>query len=77
MNPRRSFFRSVLGLGAGAAALTRAAKAQHVHSTEAPATQAANPGAALPVVTNDIGDLPFTMENGVKVFHLVGEPVSR
>jgi hypothetical protein len=77
MNPRRSFFRSVLGLGAGAAALTRAAKAQDVHSAEPIANRAANPGAALPVVTNDIGDLPFTMDNGAKVFHLVAEPVKQ
>ena len=63
MNARRSFFRSVLGLGAGAAALTRAANAQHVHSADPPATPAVNSATALPVLTPDIADLPFTTEN--------------
>jgi FtsP/CotA-like multicopper oxidase with cupredoxin domain len=31
----------------------------------------------VPVVTPDIGDLPFTMDNGVKVFHLIAEPVKQ
>jgi hypothetical protein len=77
MNPRRSFFRSVLGLGAGAAALTSAAKAQHAHSAEPATSRAANAGAPLPVVTTDVADLPFTVDNGVKVFHLVAEPVKQ
>jgi FtsP/CotA-like multicopper oxidase with cupredoxin domain len=29
----------------------------------------------FPVVTTDVPDLPFEMDNGVKVFHLVAEPV--
>ena len=64
MNDRRSFFRSVLGLGAGAAGLVRAANAQPPNSGASPA-----------VVTPDIADLPFTVESGVKVFHLIAEPV--
>jgi FtsP/CotA-like multicopper oxidase with cupredoxin domain len=31
----------------------------------------------LPVITPDIPDLPYKMENGVKVFHLIAEPVKR
>lgn len=31
----------------------------------------------VPVTTLDIGDLPFTMDNGVKVFSLVAEPVKQ
>jgi FtsP/CotA-like multicopper oxidase with cupredoxin domain len=64
MNPRRSFFRSVFGIGAGAVALTRVARAQ-------PAI------AAVPVVTPDVADLPFTLDGGVKVFHLTAEPVKQ
>jgi manganese oxidase len=64
MNPRRSFFKSVLGMGAGAVVLSRISRAQ-------PA------GASLPVVTPDVADLPFTMEGGVKVFHLIAEPVKQ
>ncbi len=36
-----------------------------------------NGAAFLPVVTPDVADLPFEMDNGVKVFHLVAEPVKR
>ncbi len=31
----------------------------------------------LLVTTPDIADLPFTMENGVKVFHVIAEPVKQ
>lgn len=34
-------------------------------------------GSALPVVTPDVPSLPYTVENGVKVFNLVAEPVKR
>src|SRR3984957_12945268 len=65
MNARRGFFRSVLGLGAGAVALSRAARAQP------------DPKAPVHVLTPDIADLPFTTDNGVKVFHLIAEPVKQ
>jgi manganese oxidase len=65
LNPRRGFFRSVFRLSAGAAVLTQALKAQQVRESSAS------------VVTPDIADLPFTMDNGVKVFHLVAEPVKQ
>ena len=31
----------------------------------------------LPVVTPDLPDLPFELDNGVKVFHLIAEPVKQ
>ena len=31
----------------------------------------------IPVVTPDIPDLPFTLDNGVKVIHLIAEPVKQ
>ena len=71
MNPRRRFFQSVLGFGAGAAALTQAARAQHPH------TEPANSETPVPIITPDIEDLPFTMDKGVKVFHLTAEPVKQ
>jgi manganese oxidase len=63
MNPRRNFFRSILGLSAGAAALAQVTQPDS--------------GAPVPVITPDIADLPFTMDNGVKVFNLVAEPVKQ
>jgi len=41
-----------------------------------PRTPAEGAG-SIPVVTPDIADLPFELDNGVKVFHLVAEPVKR
>jgi manganese oxidase len=63
MNPRRNFFRSILGLSAGAAALAQVTQPDS--------------GAPVPVITPDIADLPFTMDNVVKVFNLVAEPVKQ
>ena len=71
MIPRRRFFRGLLGLGASATAFAHIAKAQR------PQAEAANTGAPVPVVTPDVADLPFSIENGVKVFHLTAEPVKR
>ena len=64
MNPRRSFFRSLLEFGTGAAALSQVATAQPTLSP-------------VSVQTPDIADLPFTLDNGVKVFHLIAEPVKQ
>jgi manganese oxidase len=68
MNRRRSFVKGILGLGAGSAALSQIAK---------PAEQPSPLGTPVPVMTPDIGDLPFTVDNGVKVFRLVAEPVKQ
>jgi hypothetical protein len=43
-----------------------------------PGTGSSGPGSSpVPVTTPDIGDLPFTTDNGVKVFKLVAEPVKQ
>jgi FtsP/CotA-like multicopper oxidase with cupredoxin domain len=65
MNPRRSFLKSVLGLGAGAAAFSQTPKPRR------------DSGISAPVFTPDIADLPFAMDNGVKVFHLIAESVKQ
>ena len=62
MKNRRSFFRNALGLGAGVLSASRFARAE-----ESP----------LRVASPDIPDLPFTVDNGTKVFHLVAEPVKQ
>ena len=83
---RRSFLREVALLGAAFGAASDADAAQHKHHT-APArkrtpTAPLQPdyvpaGIALPVITPDVPSLPYATENGVKVFHLVAEPVQR
>jgi FtsP/CotA-like multicopper oxidase with cupredoxin domain len=49
---------------------------QHTQSMPEPA-HVPQPGIVVPVVTPDVLDLPFEMDNGVKVFHLVAEPVKQ
>ena len=64
MSNRRSFFTK---LGALPAALFagRTLSAQQMNATK------------VPVTTLDVADLPFTLDNGVKVFHLIAEPVKQ
>jgi hypothetical protein len=51
---------------------------EHVHgSSAAPATQQTTEGIALPVETPDVPSLVPRIEDGVKVFNLVAEPVRR
>jgi hypothetical protein len=76
MNARRSFFRNILGLGAAAAAALEA-RTQPAQSPDKAAPQDRYGGPPVPVVTPDIADLPFTSDNGVKVFHLIAEPVKQ
>ncbi len=79
MSNRRDFLRNLaLGMGVGAVVPTLAqAQQQHQHGA-APARRDSGDGSRPPLVyTPDIPNLPFSMENGVKVFHLVAEPVRR
>ena len=64
MQLRRSFLQRAFGLGLGAAAVPRIPAAP-------------SPRPSVPVVTPDVPDLPFTLDGGVKVFHLVAEPVKQ
>src|SRR6202165_520182 len=60
-------------------------KMQHPSSTQPSAQVRVSPGVntnagapgSVPVMTVDIGDLPFRMDNGVKVFNLIAEPVKQ
>ncbi|HJT71316.1 MAG TPA: copper oxidase [Terriglobales bacterium] len=74
MNGRRNFFRNVFGVGTGIAALTQLGAAQQSRRSEAARPQT---GGGQPVQTPDIKDLPFTLDNGVKVFNLIAEPVKQ
>ena len=73
-----------LAFGAGAISFSRLADGESVNrrSTVLPTTRLQSEQAhpltpPVPVVTPDIPKLPFTMDGGVKVFHLVAEPVKR
>jgi hypothetical protein len=76
MANRRSFLQHALGLGAGllatpglvaATPLTTRSDLRH----EPDATRAFN----SPVISPDVGDLPYTVENGVKVFRLTAQVI--
>ena len=66
MANRRTFLQSVLGVGAGLFAsdkvMAAVPKAAGVH---------------VPVVTTEVGDLPYTMDGEWKVFHLIAEVVKQ
>ncbi|MEW5847969.1 MAG: copper oxidase [Myxococcota bacterium] len=79
---KRSLTRRQLVLGgpplvAGGAALlaTSPAAADRPRAEQGP--EPTGPQAYVPVVTPNGSTLPWTMDNGVKVFHLVAEPVKR
>ena len=66
MSNRRSFLQRAFGLGAGLMTAPRLfATAQPSHHLP----HAHN----VPVITTEVGDMPFTMDGDVKVFHLVAQ----
>ncbi len=79
MANRRSFLQSALGLGAGLFAAEASPAKLLAEGSSARKLKASRPGPAfnVPVTTTDIGDLPFTMDGGVKVFHLIAQVVKR
>src|SRR6266566_2917525 len=79
---RRRFFQDAAVFGAGLFGLSKSLQAQDEKSMsmrprEAQRAHTPAPGAFLPMVTPDVADLPHETDGGVKVFHLVGEPVKR
>jgi len=76
MNPisRRAVLASSAGLVAGGALARAAAQQDHQHAQEPAAGQ---PGTDYtPVVTPDGASLPWKLVDGVKVYHLIAEPVT-
>lgn len=71
MSNRRNFLSHV------GAAVAGGALASSLKPLEAAAATHAAPGRPVPVVTPNGSSLPYTMEGGWKVFHLVAEPVKR
>jgi FtsP/CotA-like multicopper oxidase with cupredoxin domain len=84
MDSRRSFLQRVLAFGAGALSFSRLAdadsadrKSMRASAARVNAEQPHSPGPPVPVVTPDVPKLPYTMDGGVKFFHLIAEPVKR
>ena len=80
-NRREFFTKSLLGAGLLVSAKADGRQASVPLHSHAERQGERNPIYAgqpfLPVVTPDIPDLSWKMDNGVKVFHLVAEPVKR
>jgi hypothetical protein len=77
MGNRRNFIQKAFGLGPGLfAAPTLFADPQNGSSSRSRTT---HPGPAfnMPVVTTDIGDMPYTMDGNTRVFHLTAEVVKQ
>jgi len=82
MSSRRDFLRGFLGGGAtllaSANAIAKQQEGHPGHTQPVSGTSSDGAGASsIPVVTPDIPDLPFRVDNDVKEFHLVAEPVKR
>ena len=77
MSTRRTFIQKAASFGAGVFAASRLS----AESTSKPAALKQRPAGRsdatfnVPVVTTDIGDLPFTMDGNTKVFQLVAEVI--
>lgn len=80
MANRRSFLQSALGLTAGLfttdklLAATPQGQAEQLKKRR---NKISGPVFNAPVVTPDVGDLPFTMDGYVKVFHLIAQVVEQ
>jgi len=83
MSDRRTFIQKAFGLGAGLFASSRLfADSPHGGSSRnehLKRNRTTHPGPAfnIPVVTTDIGDLPYSMDGDTKVFHLIAEVVKQ
>src|SRR6202023_1321448 len=80
MSSRRNFLQKAFGLSAGVLGTSRILGASANHASGSAATEhdrSYTEGRPVPVVTPDVPDLPFTLDDGTKVFHLVAEPVKQ
>src|SRR5215208_5905037 len=74
---RKVLFSSVAGVVGSALLRGQKAEAVPARSTRSKLAPAQRQRGQTPVITPDGTSLPYRMENGVKVFHLIAEPVKR
>lgn len=78
MSSRRTFIQTLAATMAGLGGVSRlSGMAAPDASKESHARYVSEDSLPVPVVTPDVKDLPYTMDNGTKVFHLIAEPVKR
>ncbi len=76
MSNRRTFLQTAFALGAGFTTASKMFGAGHSASVSS-AGHTMNTLPAVAINTPDIANLPFTLDNGVKVFRLTAEPVKQ
>ena len=80
MADRRSFLQSAFGITAGLfaseklVAQTPQGQAERLKKRR---TQSSKASFNVPVITPDVGDLPFAMDGDVKVFHLIAQVIKQ
>jgi len=77
MSNRRSFLQQVLAIGAGALSAPCLFGQKRLPSSKTVRDRQDQNHRSVAVQTPDVPDLPFTLENGVKVFRLTAEPVKQ
>ena len=82
MSNRRTFIQRAMALGATIFAAPNIFATQHQHSShpQTSGKSGAPPHStsqSISVHTPDVADLPFRLDNGVKEFHLIAEPVKQ
>jgi manganese oxidase len=76
MSNRRNFLQSAFAIGAGLTTAPKLFGADHrARANSRKSGMSAEP--AIRINTPDVADLPYTMDNGVKVFRLIAEPVKQ
>ena len=80
MANRRSFLQSAFSITAGLFAseqLVAETSQGQAEKLKKRGTQSSETAFNVPVVTPDVGDLPFTMDGDVKVFHLIAQVINQ
>ena len=72
MGSRRTFIQTAITAAAGLGDASRLLGKDRPDASGRP-----NASTPVPVITPDVKNLPLTMDNGVKVFRLIAEPVKR
>jgi manganese oxidase len=72
MSSRRTFIQNAISATAGLGGASRLLGMTRPHVSDH-----SKHSIPIPVITPDAKDLPFTIENGIKVFQLIAEPVKR
>jgi manganese oxidase len=77
MSDRRTFIQRTLGIGAGLFAARSLSAQSRQMQMPLKAHDLSVAAHNVPVITTDVGDLPYTMDGETKVFHLIAEPVKQ